>query len=132
MNKRKAGEDFYFIHKFTPHGKYSEIKNTRVIPSPRPSHRVPFGTGKAVKETLDQSGKYLTYNPNSFEDLKVFLKMVSDFFEVKQENFEAKFSKIPKGIQEFLNSIKFESKLTEIQANTTNLKTFRSRFFQWF
>lgn len=132
MSKRKAGEDFYFIHKFTPHGKFSEIKNTRVIPSPRPSHRVPFGTGKAVKETIDQNGKYLTYNPKSFEDLKAFLKMVSDFFEVEKADFESKFSEIPKGVAEFLISVKFQSKLTEIQSNTTTLKNFRSRFFQWF
>lgn len=39
MNKRKAGEDFYFLHKFTPLGGYSEIKTTTVIPSPRISHR---------------------------------------------------------------------------------------------
>ncbi|HFB99330.1 MAG TPA: glycosyltransferase, partial [Phaeodactylibacter sp.] len=33
MNKRKAGEDFYFIHKFTAINAFSLIKTTTVIPS---------------------------------------------------------------------------------------------------
>ena len=52
MNKRKAGEDFYFLHKIIPLGEFREINNTCVIPSPRESDRVPFGTGAAI-------GKYL-------------------------------------------------------------------------
>lgn len=132
MNKRKAGEDFYFIHKFTPHGKFSEITNTRVIPSPRPSHRVPFGTGKAVRETIDQKAGYLTYHPKSFEALKAFLKLVPKFYEAPKEEVDDLISQLPKGVLEFLESVKFESKLAEIQSNTTNLSNFKSRFFQWF
>src|SRR5262249_26021974 len=48
MNKRKAGEDFYFLHKIIPLGGFTNLVETRVIPSPRASDRVPFGTGKAV------------------------------------------------------------------------------------
>ena len=52
MNRRKAGEDFYFLNKFTALGTFGEINTTRVIPSPRPSERVPFGTGRAVGQLL--------------------------------------------------------------------------------
>jgi hypothetical protein len=54
MNKRKAGEDFYFLHKIIPLGGFGEINDTRVIPSPRASHRVPFGTGRAPAPLVGQ------------------------------------------------------------------------------
>ncbi|MDG1476053.1 MAG: glycosyltransferase family A protein, partial [Vicingaceae bacterium] len=34
MNKRKAGEDFYFLQKLIPLGNFTEIKTTQLIPSP--------------------------------------------------------------------------------------------------
>lgn len=132
MNKRKAGEDFYFIHKFTPLGKFSEILNTRVIPSPRPSHRVPFGTGKAVKETINKNGGYLTYHPRSFEALKSFVELVPSLFSCEQKDLRLKLSNLPVGVSAFLESIQWETKVIEIQSNTTNLKTFQNRFFKWF
>ncbi|MEM6379870.1 MAG: glycosyltransferase family 2 protein [Bacteroidota bacterium] len=35
MNRRKAGEDFYFLHKFTAHKDFGMITDTTVLPSPR-------------------------------------------------------------------------------------------------
>ena len=46
MNKRKAGEDFHFLNKVIPLGGFADLTRTTVYPSPRPSDRVPFGTGK--------------------------------------------------------------------------------------
>ena len=48
MNRRKAGEDFYFINKLIKGEKFGEINKTMVVPSPRISERVPFGTGRAI------------------------------------------------------------------------------------
>ncbi len=61
MNKLKAGEDFYFLHKLFPLQNFSEIQNTCVYPSPRESERVPFGTGRAMlnhAEGLDDLESY--------------------------------------------------------------------------
>src|SRR5213594_3575687 len=44
MNKRQAGEDFYFLQKIIPLGHFTDLTETKVIPSSRPSDRVPFGT----------------------------------------------------------------------------------------
>jgi cellulose synthase/poly-beta-1,6-N-acetylglucosamine synthase-like glycosyltransferase len=64
MNKRKAGEDFYFLQKLIPLGYFSELKTTKILPSPRVSDRVPFGTGKAMQSWLDDEKKELeSYNP---------------------------------------------------------------------
>ncbi len=132
MNRRKAGEDFYFIHKFTAIGKHSEIKDTMVYPSPRISDRVPFGTGKAVGEILQQQDTFKTYAPQCFEDLKIFLQKVDELFTIKQERLEVFLGTLPVSIRTFLMKSNFENKLLEIERNSTNLRNFRNRFFQWF
>ena len=68
MNKRKAGEDFYFLQKIIELGHFTELNSTTVYPSPRTSDRVPFGTGKAINDFLNQENKeaYLTYSFDSF------------------------------------------------------------------
>ena len=46
MNKRQAGEDFYFLQKLIATGRYATLQSTQVYPSPRFSGRTPFGTGR--------------------------------------------------------------------------------------
>jgi len=135
MNRRKAGEDFYFLHKFIPLGTFTELKKTVMLPSPRPSHRVPFGTGKAVQDILDKKNEeeYPTYDFQVFQDLKIFLSQVNNFHLLKQKNEQQQLvAQMPKSIQDFLKSYNFEKKLKEIQGNSTNLASFRKRFFHWF
>ncbi|MGB1206190.1 MAG: hypothetical protein ACPG5B_11120 [Chitinophagales bacterium] len=136
MNRRKAGEDFYFLHKFIPLGTFTELKETIMLPSSRPSHRVPFGTGKAVQDILDKKKMeehYPTYHFQIFQDLKVFLSQTDDFYLAKQkEEVQKLLDAMPKSIQMFLEKNHFEAKLQEIQNNTTNLASFRKRFFHWF
>ncbi|MCA1747279.1 MAG: hypothetical protein LC655_06250, partial [Bacteroidales bacterium] len=52
MSRRKAGEDFYFIQKVAMQGGFTECRSTRVYPSPRPSDRVPFGTGPDISRQI--------------------------------------------------------------------------------
>ncbi len=133
MNRRKAGEDFYFLHKFTHLGHFSEIKTTTVIPSPRRSDRVPFGTGKAVGDISDKPKKvFETYAPQSFIDLQLFFKSVPQMRSWKPSNFDAKLKQLPKAVAAFLATIDFEQKLFEITKNTSNAATFKLRFFRWF
>ena len=73
MNKRKAGEDFYFIHKFTKKGTIAELNECTVYPSGRPSFRVPFGTGKAVADMMEDKAEYYAYHPQSFYDLRGYV-----------------------------------------------------------
>jgi hypothetical protein len=55
MNRRKAGEDFYFLHKLVLLGEYGNISSTTVIPASRKSDRVPFGTGAAITKWMEGS-----------------------------------------------------------------------------
>lgn len=131
MNKRKAGEDFYFLHKIIPLGNFTELNTTRVIPSPRRSDRVPFGTGKAINDWLANTDQpYTTYNLKSFEELKVFLINI-DFLR-KIEKVNQYIDTLPPAIKGFLKQEKFDGILPEIQRHGKTKEAFTKRFFQWF
>ena len=125
MNKRQAGEDFYFLHKFTPLGHVHELNTTRVIPSPRPSHRVPFGTGKAVEKILESNRPQRTYAPQSFEDLRSLFSQTEALYHQRPHQ-------LPESITSFLATLPFAERLAEIRANVTSLEGFQSRFYRYF
>jgi len=69
MNRRQAGEDFYFLNKLTNLGTVGEINDAWVFPSARVSDRVPFGTGAAMTKWMNEDGDLtLTYNFAAFKD----------------------------------------------------------------
>lgn len=124
MNKRKAGEDFYFLHKHIPLGNFGEINTTCVYPSPRPSHRVPFGTGKTIGRQLLQPNELTTYNLLSFSDLKFFFKQVNDSC--------FSFSTLPISVQKFIPENEWQNKLYEFEKNSGSQELFLKRFYLWF
>ena len=128
MNKRKAGEDFYFFHKFVKYGPVGEIYETCVIPSPRISDRVPFGTGKAVGDLM-QDKVWYTYHPKSFEVLANVLGNLKIAFN---DGIESLFINVDKGVQDFFVMQDIEEKWQEIKSNTGDWNSFYKRFFHWF
>lgn len=124
MNTRKAGEDFYFLHKIIPLGGFINITNTTITPSARESNRVPFGTGKAI--LLHYRGDKLlgyTYNFKIFQLIKTFFELT-----IKPDNGNA----IPPLIQSFLVENKLDIELNFIRNKSKNSAHFKDRFFQWF
>ena len=121
MNKRKAGEDFYFMEKLAKNYTINKIANVYVYPSPRTSWRVPFGTGKSVSEIQKGSNRYdFLYNPQIFEILK---KWNSLFFSSKvltSEKYLGEAKKINIGLYEFLVEKKFQQKWDKILFDNKN------------
>jgi hypothetical protein len=132
MNRRKAGEDFYFLHKIIPLGNFGEINTTTVFPSPRISERVPFGTGRAMKEWMNGKEKFVTYNPEIFSELKTFLGQIPFFFRLPPEKIESLTGKLPRSISSYLASKDFIAKVEEVSANVSNRETFVLRLLNWF
>lgn len=130
MNRRKAGEDFYFLHKFTPLGRFSELNDTRVIPSPRPSARVPFGTGRAVREFLKRPQSFGTYAPQSFLELQQFFSLVTTRYP--KQGWQGITGDLPPAIAHFLEGIGGKDRLEAIRQHTASAKAFTNRFFRWF
>jgi glycosyltransferase involved in cell wall biosynthesis len=124
MNTRKAGEDFYFLHKIIPLGGFINITSTTITPSARESDRVPFGTGKAIK-SHNSKDKLLgyTYNLSIFIELKLFFELVDKGF---QQHL------IPPNISAFLKEQNLISELMVLVEKATNKAHFQERFYQWF
>lgn len=73
MNRRQAGEDFYFLQQLAKAGRIDRIGGTVLRPSPRPSHRVPFGTGRRVGQVVAGQDTILAYHPESYRILRDWL-----------------------------------------------------------
>jgi hypothetical protein len=133
MNRRKAGEDFYFLNKLTKLGKIKEIREAIVFPSARVSDRVPFGTGAAMSKWMkEEDDLTLTYNFAAFQNLKCLFDQVDSFFRITAEELSVRMSSLPDSIHQYLQSIDFKSKLSEVNQNSSSLFSFRKRFFQFF
>jgi glycosyltransferase involved in cell wall biosynthesis len=133
MNRKQAGEDFYFVQKLVPVGGYFSLNSTTVYPSPRPSFRVPFGTGVTIEKlSKENSTVLLTYNMLSFNELKAFFALADSFYSCKYEELEYSYNMLPGGIKLFLDKSAWIEKLKEIKDNTSGLDPFKKRFFGWF
>lgn len=133
MNRKQAGEDFYLLHKVFPLGHYYEINTTCVYPSSRISDRVPFGTGPMVKSIIEsQKEDFLTYNLDSFIELKCLFKQSDDLFKISLERLNGFLKIQPECIREFLNKNDFYKAIQEINKNSSKIETFTKRFFDWF
>lgn len=127
MNKRKAGEDFYFLNKIIQLGNFTELNLTTVIPSPRISDRVPFGTGKAVGEIVSaDQGSLETYNFKIFVELKEFVG------EIYKNNKNLNASKLSSLVNVFIDSKELGVKIAEIGKNSNSEEAFITRFFKVF
>ncbi|MCG8701682.1 MAG: hypothetical protein MI922_26760 [Bacteroidales bacterium] len=131
MNRRKAGEDFYFLHKIFPNEKFSFLKDCQVYPSPRLSKRVPFGTGPVINKILEGE-KFTTYAPNCFVVLKEFLDLIMEYYPHGKPDDILANGNINKWVVEFLGSKNFTSRIEEIKSNVSNETAFHKRFLNWF
>lgn len=129
MNRRKAGEDFYFLHKIFPSNHFIELNSTCVYPSPRPSLRVPFGTGSTVHKVIMRNYQIKAFSPQSFIDLKKLNASTEYLFKADYNDW---CKSLPESVKRFFEIQKADEKLKEIKANVASQKTFRKRFYSWF
>jgi glycosyltransferase involved in cell wall biosynthesis len=131
MNKRQAGEDYYFLQKIISLGNYSEINTTRIIPSPRISDRVPFGTGNAIKHFVTDNN-FKTYSLEAFVDIKSLLGQLSSLYEGDKDNTRQIVASLALPLREFLQTNSFLIEWESVKENSASFTTFRNRFFRWF
>jgi hypothetical protein len=132
MNRRKAGEDFYFLHKMAILGEISEINSTTVYPSSRPSDRVPFGTGAAIKKYCngDNSLEYI-YPLEAFIVLKSIFSSVENYYTKGDEIVPEDLSQNDSFI-DFCNETKLHYEINELKQNCSSAEIFKKRFFNVF
>ncbi|MDR0983130.1 MAG: hypothetical protein LBM07_07840 [Culturomica sp.] len=132
MNRRQAGEDFYFIQKLIAGRRFVELNSTAVYPSARISERTPFGTGQAVKSIIANGGEYSVYNFNAFLPLKPFFEGVVILFKVKSEMVDEYMKCQKEPLKSFLADSDFVDSVSELNDNTGNSEHFVKRFFDYF
>lgn len=125
MNRRKAGEDFYFLHKLLPLVGWKEIPAT-VYPACRASDRVPFGTGKAQTDWQRNPGTFYSYHPEIYKRLKLLFEAVPEWYgnEVSLEPFAP-------GLRDFLEEAGLIPKVLQMRKQSNSPAVFRRRYWQW-
>ena len=122
MNRRKAGEDFYFINKIIKGEDFGEILDANVYPSPRVSNRVPFGTGRAILEAFNKDKNlYLTY------DFKIFIELKKWVDKIKKQDF--RYSNFPELIKSIFSEDDWLETHNEILCNSASQSSYLKRFF---
>ncbi len=129
MPVRQAGEDFYFLHKFSSIGRLGSLTTTTVFPTGRVSQRVPFGTGRALHQYMQGAQQY-TYQPAAFQPIRVMADSLEQLYHDKQP--ERWVSGQTEPLRTFLTSIQAPARCQEMLRHTASGRAFCQRFYQWF
>jgi len=133
MNRRQAGEDFYFLQNLVQIGNVGEITTTKVFPSARLSDRVPFGTGPILQKWMNgEEDLTRSFNFQAFSDLKQFFDLKAKFFTIAEKKYFGLISELPEPIYQFLKEDNFWKELTDLNKNCSTAETFNRRFFYQF
>ncbi|MGE4290322.1 MAG: glycosyltransferase family 2 protein [Salinivirgaceae bacterium] len=131
MNKRQAGEDFYFLNKIYPLGNCRHLNHIAVYPSSRPSDRVPFGTGPSIIKIQEQD-EWPTYRPEYFTYLKAFFSKIPRCFQATTKVTQEIYHTLHPSLTAFIAEATFLNKMQELNRNTASQESFISRFYRWF
>jgi len=133
MNRRQAGEDFYFLQELGKTGHVEPIHSTTVHPSPRPSWRVPFGTGRRVSRFLERThDEYCVYHPRTYTILHAWLAVVQAKTAEPANRVMNRAEAIDPALGTFLHAQRFNDTWTKLQQNAPDKTRFLAQFHRWF
>lgn len=133
MNRRPAAEDFHFLNKLAKIGKVGLISGTTVFPSPRPSNRVPFGTGQRINRFLTGgTEEYRVYDPRIFDILKKWLASMEAAPDRDPETILAGARRIHPELEAYLRVSRFAADWHVIGKNSGDPGQLRRQFQVWF
>jgi hypothetical protein len=133
MNRRQAGEDFYFLQQLAKTGRVDRVHGTTVIPSGRASHRVPFGTGRKVGQFAgDEDDAYLTYHADTWQVLRSWLALVDGNLDATGAALLADAEVITPELAAWLAAQDFAAAWERIRTHCKNPAQRRSQFHGWF
>lgn len=126
MNRKKAGEDFYFLHKLIPQGQFYDLTTCSVFPSARISDRVPFGTGRAMME-MEAGEKDFSevYNPEIFKSIKAWQSGMEQIQKIYIEQW-------PVFVQKAFYEFGWIEQLKQLVNRSTSATAFQRNFYFWF
>ncbi len=133
MNTRMAAEDFYFLQQMARVGGVAQVKGTVVYPSARPSHRVPFGTGRSISRLLGkEKDAVLFYRKECFQLLREWLSLVAQSLSASGEEVRSLAEKISPHLGEYLELIQFGQAWEKLRKNFRSPPALKAAFYGWF
>ena len=133
MNVRKAGEDYYFLQKLAKTDGVASLKGTVVSPQPRPSERVPFGTGRSITRLMNsESESVLFYPVGPFKILSAWLSLVSSGIDSDAEALLLKAREVSPQLATYLEQLNWLKHWPVIQKTNPHLDRRLSAFHVWF
>jgi hypothetical protein len=133
MNNRQAGEDFYFMQQLFRTVGVEQVTGTIVHPSPRPSHRVPFGTGRSVQR-MGAGGEQeqLFYHPVCFRILKEWLTLVDQAADEDGTTLLERSVTLSPYLSEYLQLNRFVEVWDKLRRNHPTRTALMTAFHGWF
>jgi hypothetical protein len=133
MNRRLAGEDFYFLQQVHKTSGVETLSGTIVHPSPRSSQRVPFGTGRSVGDILaDGEQRLLFYHPDVFSIMGDWLRCVDENYGADSADLMRRSGTISPTLQDFLEQAGFEKTWENLRSNNRDGAKLKVAFHGWF
>ncbi len=133
MNRRKAGEDYYFLEKLAKQNKIYTIRDALVYPSARKSWRVPFGTGQRITRHLsNKQNEYVAYHPDSFRILKEWLEFFRDEEAIILKKILSGAERIHPLLNNFLIANRFQKDWQRILRNNSLISEIQKQKLFWF
>ncbi len=126
MNRRQAGEDFYFVNKIAQRHPVSDLGTTCVYPASRVSSRVPFGTGRAMGQAA-AGAEILTYDPRCYQRLGAVMEALGEP-ELSPRAREAAFGMVAPHMRQ----IDWQRHVEQCVAETSSERAYRKRIRTWF
>jgi len=133
MNSRAAGEDFYFLQQLARTVGVEQLGGTTVYPSPRSSHRVPFGTGRSVSRMqAGGEGEQLFYHPACFLVLGAWLALIAARPDADGRSLREQAGEISPSLGEFLDLSRFGEIWGKLRSNHPGREALLKAFHGWF
>jgi hypothetical protein len=133
MNRRRAGEDFYFLQQMAKTAGVSRISGTVVYPSARPSSRTPFGTGRSVGALLaGRADAVLFYPEECYRLLGGWLHLVAEQIATDGVSLLDRARQLSPAVTDFLEGENLAFVWGRLAANHPGGKARLKAFHDWF
>jgi glycosyl transferase family 2 len=133
MNRRLAGEDFYFLQQLHKTAGVAPLTGTVVHPSPRASLRVPFGTGRSVGDMLAAGDdRLMFYQPLLFDLLGGWLQVVAAHDGGDGAEMLRRAGLLSPYLAEFLTDAGFQAAWDNLRRHNADQGRLQSAFHGWF
>jgi hypothetical protein len=133
MNRRQAGEDFYFLQGLAKTGAVDPIHSTTAYPSPRVSQRVPFGTGASISRlSRGAVDSYHIYNPLCYEIVRQWHRTLADGLDESSATLLARAGRIAPQLAAHLAGNRFSEVWPRLQANAASRAQLWHQVRRWF